>query len=36
LLSDDERALRETPRIEDRRLGWLYDQIRNSTMSIVR
>ncbi len=27
LLSNGERALRETPRIEDRRLGWLYDQI---------
>jgi RNA polymerase sigma-70 factor, ECF subfamily len=27
LLNDDERALRETPRVEDRRLGWLYDQI---------
>ncbi len=27
LLSDGERALRERPRVEDSRLGWLYDQI---------
>jgi len=26
-LDDGERVLRETPRVEDRRLGWLYDQI---------
>ena len=27
LLGDGARALQETPRVEDRRLGWLYDQI---------
>jgi RNA polymerase sigma-70 factor (ECF subfamily) len=27
LPNDDDRALRERPRVEDRRLGWLYDQI---------